>query len=78
MRRGPCTCGGTAPGYPQHESFCGQPETDDDDMTTAEVTLAAFPELRDTDYGRYLDSLTREAERWHAEFKADREREGKS
>ena len=21
-----CTCAGTAPGYPQHESYCGQPE----------------------------------------------------
>ena len=21
-----CTCAGTAPGYPQHESFCGQPD----------------------------------------------------
>jgi hypothetical protein len=37
--------------------------------TTAETVLAAFPELRDTDYGRYLDSLTRDAERWHQEFK---------
>lgn len=24
----PCTCAGTAPGYPQHESWCGQPEPD--------------------------------------------------
>jgi hypothetical protein len=22
----PCTCAGTAPGYPQHEPGCGQPE----------------------------------------------------
>lgn len=27
----PCTCAGTAPGYPQHESGCGQPEPDDTD-----------------------------------------------
>jgi hypothetical protein len=26
-----CTCAGTAPGYPQHESFCGQPEPDEDE-----------------------------------------------
>lgn len=25
-----CTCAGTAPGYPQHESFCGQPEPVED------------------------------------------------
>lgn len=25
-----CTCAGTAPGYPQHESFCGQPDPDED------------------------------------------------
>jgi hypothetical protein len=24
-----CTCAGTAPGYPQHESYCGQPEPED-------------------------------------------------
>lgn len=23
-----CTCAGTAPGYPQHEDHCGQPEDD--------------------------------------------------
>lgn len=23
-----CTCGGTAPGYPQHELKCGEPEND--------------------------------------------------
>lgn len=28
MRRN-CTCAGPAPGWPQHEPFCGQPEDDD-------------------------------------------------
>jgi hypothetical protein len=23
-----CTCAGTAPGFPQHEPFCGEPEDD--------------------------------------------------
>lgn len=26
-----CTCAGTAPGYPQHEAFCGQPDGDPED-----------------------------------------------
>lgn len=26
-----CTCAGTAPGYPQHEPFCGEPEPDEDE-----------------------------------------------
>jgi hypothetical protein len=26
-----CTCAGTAPGYPQHESYCGKPDPDEDD-----------------------------------------------
>ena len=39
--------------------------------TTAQTVLAAFPELRDTDYGRYLDMLDREAERTLALFHAD-------
>lgn len=29
MSRPPCTCAGTAPGYPQHESYCGQVEHED-------------------------------------------------
>lgn len=24
--RGECTCAGTAPGFPEHESYCGLPE----------------------------------------------------
>ena len=39
--------------------------------TTSETVLAAFPELRDTDYGAYLDMLDREAERTLALFRAD-------
>ena len=42
-----------------------------DEPTTSETVLAAFPELRDTDYGRYLDMLDREAERGLAQFRAD-------
>jgi hypothetical protein len=44
--------------------------------TTAETVLAAFPELRDTDYGRKLDEWTRDAERTLAQFHRDME-EGK-
>jgi len=36
-----CTCAGPAPGYPQHEGFCGQPEDDDPDD-------AAMREWQDT------------------------------
>lgn len=25
-----CTCAGPWPGYPQHESFCGRPDVDED------------------------------------------------
>lgn len=25
----PCTCAGTAPGWPQHEWFCGLDDTED-------------------------------------------------
>lgn len=38
-----CTCGGTAPGYPQHESGCGQDwdedglEQDADEFNHGEV-----------------------------------------
>ena len=39
--------------------------------TTSETVLAAFPELRDTDYGAYLDMLDREAERGLAQFYDD-------
>ena len=28
--RNRCTCADPAPGYPQHESFCGQPDPDED------------------------------------------------
>ena len=42
-----------------------------DEPTTSETVLAAFPELRDTDYGAYLDMLDREAERGLAQFHAD-------
>jgi hypothetical protein len=26
-----CTCAGVAPGYPQHEDWCGRPESEDDE-----------------------------------------------
>jgi hypothetical protein len=36
----PCTCAGTAPGYPQHESFCGQPEDDPAEIADQEALHA--------------------------------------
>ena len=48
--------------------ICGPPTPE---PTTSETVLAAFPELRDTDYGAYLDMLDREAERTLALFRAD-------
>ncbi len=32
-----CTCAGTAPGYPQHEDGCGQPEIEEDEVPMPEV-----------------------------------------
>jgi hypothetical protein len=29
-----CTCAGTAPGYPQHEDWCGKPEVDEPPIRT--------------------------------------------
>jgi hypothetical protein len=29
-----CTCAGTAPGYPQHEYWCGWPENDKPERET--------------------------------------------
>lgn len=39
-----CTCAGTAPGYPQHESFCGDPDPDDVSMREWQDTHDAPPE----------------------------------
>ena len=39
-----CTCAGTAPGYPQHEEFCGQ---DDGDPVAHGDLANGRPDLRD-------------------------------
>lgn len=44
-----CTCAGTAPGYPQHESHCGQTE-DNYDQETEELFWQGF-------YDKYSNEL---------------------
>lgn len=43
-----CTCGGTAPGYPQHEDWCGKPETVycyiDDCGQQATLVVPSYPD----------------------------------
>jgi NADPH-dependent 7-cyano-7-deazaguanine reductase QueF len=56
-----CTCAGVAPGYPQHESYCGQPEANGTTLVripTADVSVTITAEVRklcpvknETDHG---------------------------